>query len=211
VLSVATPGTVTKRLTDDEVQRELMQRHLDGFVTLDARSEFVFKHDESMVIRCVRSGQGKIVNPSVVELGEPDSVNRQRHVFMRCLEKFWCVLQEERRQDSWSTFSFEDTIKWETCLFAVDQRSVVGIARLCDELNSNHDIVAIYTQGINGDPRRKTAMAMEERFDFGGVRPTIRTPTRVRLPIRMGVDFIVYFALGPGGTCGITSRRLPIG
>jgi len=85
VLSVATPGTVTKRLTDDEVQRELMQRHLDGFVTLDARSEFVFKHDESMgEFDACDPDKCKIVNPSVSNWVNLIPVKSATSRFMRC-------------------------------------------------------------------------------------------------------------------------------
>jgi hypothetical protein len=195
-LAAATSGTVTRRLTDDEVQKELMKHHLDGDLTLAAGSEFVVAHDTSMgeFDTCDLS-KCKITTPAKTDWVGLASPTVSSVTFYALID--FGVAQKKKTDKIPGHHFVRDTFTWgKMPMRQLDQRHVVGLARMCKTLNSDHGVVAIYTQGVNGDLVRKDCHGYGRALDFGGLSTSDPDPDTKKMPVRMGVDFIVYLHWG---------------
>jgi hypothetical protein len=197
-MSFAAPqvGVPTRRLTDDQVQQELMFDHLAGTVTLNAASDFVFDHDASM-------GEFDACDPAKCKVKTPPIANRVAlktptigPVTFFVLLNFSTGAAHKADVIPGQHF-LADTFDWGNMpLQSLDQRHVVGLARLCAQLNSTLGVVAIYTQGVNGDMTRTDCHGYGMALDFGGVSTTAPDPTAKHMTVRMGIDFIVFLHWG---------------
>ena len=201
-----TSGTVTRRLSDDEVQNELMMHHLLGRIDLDVNSEFVFDHDPSIADfdPCVK-GQCKLKNPPAshwVFLKTPMISG----VTFFALMNFGAVDAAPTKDKIPGHHFVKETFTWaNTALQAIDQRHLVGLVRLCKQLREANGVVAIYTQGVSGSSAGKTLPNGKVIFDchtygraldFGGMSTAMPDPKNKAPKIRLGTDFIVFLHWG---------------
>jgi hypothetical protein len=198
---VASP--VTRRLSADQVQKELMFHHVSGTLTLAPTSELQFTHDQSTgeFDACTDSGC-TLVGPAAdrriaLKTGTIGSVTffHLQNGFVASAPRAGDVVPGQRfLREKW---------EWKVeQLHTLDQRHVVGLVRLCERLHSRHQIVAIYTQGVNGNTTGGDTHDYGLALDFGGCATELPEPgARTKkgdttTPIRMGVDFIVFFHWG---------------
>jgi hypothetical protein len=183
-------GIRARRLTDDQVQQELMWCHLEGSVTLTPGSDFVFDHDTSMgEFDPCDPAKCKVKNPPIknrVTLSKP-TLGPVTFFFLKAFG-----VSATQKSDLPGQHFLRDTFDWQnTPLQALDQRHVIGLVRLCNELNQNHGVVAIYTQGVSGDTSRADAHGYGLALDFGGMSTNVPDPDTKHMTVRLGVDFIV--------------------
>jgi hypothetical protein len=183
-------GIRARRLTNDQVQQELMWCHLEGSVTLTPGSDFIFDHDTSM-------GEFDPCDPAKCKVKNPPIANRVSlkkptvgPVTFFALTNFG--VSAIQKTDLPGQHFLRDTFDWaNTSLQTLDQRHVIGLVRLCNELNLTHGVVAIYTQGVNGDTSRSDCHGYGMALDFGGMSTNLPDPAAKHMTVRLGVDFIV--------------------
>lgn len=197
----AVSPNVTRRMTDDEVQNELMFHHLSGAITLVPTSEFQFDHDPS-------TGDRGACTPSCTMKGPtPDLwVNLSGHTIadVAWFElRGWVVSQQKKGDVTPGQHFLGESFQWRNIpLSSLDQRHVVGLARFCTNFKAVHGIVAVYTQGINGDSSRADCHGYGLAMDFGGFSTKLPNTEPFKLkgqqttPVRIGVDFNVFLHWG---------------
>jgi hypothetical protein len=90
-----------------------------------------------------------------------------------------------------------DRFGWaEMRLALIDQRHVVGLARMCKELAAKHGIAVIVTQGVSGDTTRADTHGFGQAIDFGGCCTALPDPANKNPTVRLGTDFIVFLHWG---------------
>lgn len=194
---VATPGTPTRRLSDPQVQAELMALHRDGVVTLTPDTEFAFDHDTT-------NGEFDACDPTKCKLVSPASNLRVgikdalvAGVKFLMLMNFGPSAPNAKNDKLLTQRFLRDTFTWAfMTMRQLDQRHVVGLARLCGELSANHSIAAILTQGVSGDNTRPDTHGFGQAIDFGGCCTALPDPAQKRLPVRLGTDFVVFLHWG---------------
>jgi hypothetical protein len=192
----ATPAVVTRRLTDDQVQKELMFIHLNGDVTLAKASEFEFDHDPA-------SGEFAACDPTKCKLKAP-AANRRVGVQKALVGgvKFLSLVSftpsAAKKTDQIPGQRFlREKFGWNDMSMALlDQRHVVGLTRMCKQLRSKHGINAIFTQGVSGDTTRADAHGHGLALDFGGCGKTLPDSKDKNPTVRLGTDFIVFLHWG---------------
>jgi len=189
--------TLARRLTDDEVQKELMLRHHQGHVTLDAASDFVFDHDTSM-------GEFDPCDPAKCHILRPLASTRVSLASPVMAGVRFFALTNFSPSPPQSTSDvipgqrfLRDAFDWQaTALRLLDQRHIVGLVRMCSELSSTRGIVALYTQGVSGDTVRPDTHGYGLALDFGGVSTELPDPNEKHRTVRLGTDFIVFLHWG---------------
>jgi hypothetical protein len=192
----ATPGVVTRRLTADQVQKELMFLYVKGDVALAPDSEFQFDHDPA-------SGEFAACNPLTCTLKSPVATKRVgvqkatiAGVKFLILTSFTQSAAKATDQIPGQRF-VRDKFGWNDMrLSLVDQRHIVGLARLCKDLVAKHAIAAIVTQGISGDSARKDTHGHGLAIDFGGCCKALPDPADKNPTVRLQTDFIVFLHWG---------------
>jgi hypothetical protein len=188
---------VTRRLLDDEVQKELIFHHHAGTITLGPKTEFVFDHDTT-------NGEFDACDPTRCKIKTPlpaDWVDLKAGTSVAGVSFFALLnfgVSGRRKTDQMPGQKFlRDSFDWgNMTLRNVDQRHMVGLTRMCRSLNASHGIVAIYTQGINGDSVRADCHGFGRAIDFGGASTDLPDPATKTLTVRPGVDFIVFLHWG---------------
>jgi hypothetical protein len=193
-----TAGTVTRRLTDDQVQKELMFRYTQGDVALTPETEFQFEHDTT-------SGEFAACDPAKCKLKAP-AANQRVSIQKATIAgvKFIMLMSfapspRAPKTDQIPGQRFvRDKFGWANMTMALlDQRHVVGLARLCGELKAKHSVAAIYTQGVSGDTSRADAHGYGLALDFGGCATALPDPaTSASATVRLGTDFVVFLHWG---------------
>jgi hypothetical protein len=190
-------GTVTRRLTDDEVQQELIFLFRKGDVVLAPESEFQFTHDPT-------SGEFDACDPSKCKVKSP-AANRRVSVLKATIAgvKFLMLMSfapsaRAPKTDQLPGQRFlRDKFGWANMtLSLLDQRHVVGLARLCTVLQVKHGVAAIYTQGISGDTTRADCHGYGQAIDFGGCATDLPDPANKNPTVRLGTDFVVLLHWG---------------
>jgi hypothetical protein len=190
---VATPGVATRRLTSDQVQKELMFLQSNGDVVLTTVSEFQFNHDTT-------SGEFDACDPAKCKLASPTIDSRvgvQKATIANV--KFLYLVKYDPGKPKAATDKIpgqrflRDKFQWNNMsLSLMDQRHVVGMARMCKELKSKHGVVAIFTLGMSGDTVRADAHGHGVAIDFGGCCKVEPDSTNKNATVRPGTDFIVF-------------------
>jgi hypothetical protein len=187
--------TITRRMTDDEVQKELMFHHVSGLCTLAAGSEPQFEHDTEAEEFGPCTAACRLKSPTIdrrVALLAPTIWN----VTFYLLTNFGVSPASTADKIPGARFS-RDRFSWnKTTLQTLDQRHVVGLARLCSKLNADHGIVAIFTQGVNGDTGRKDTHGYGLALDLGGASKAQPDRSAKSGTVRLGVDFLVFLHWG---------------
>ena len=187
---------VTRRMTDDEVQNELIFHHVAGAITLAPASEVVFDHDPS-------TGEFGACTPSCTIKGptadlwvglKPATIGG---VTWFQLSSF--VNNGPKSGDVAPTQLFlrdKFVFTKKPLLSNLDQRQVVGLVRLSKELNRDFNIVAVYTQGIEGDTNRTDSHGYGLAVDFGGASTELPDTSQTVRNVKLGVDFVVMYHWG---------------
>lgn len=195
---------VTRRLEDDEVQRELMFHHISGTITLAPTSEMQFKHDESTgeLGPCTPGPNGCRIERPEVDRWVALQTSTMGQVTFFHLNDFRPSPPREHDAIPGQRFTREK-LDWKLePLTTLDQRHVVGLVRLCERLHRDHEIVAIYTQGVNGNSTQGETHGYGLAIDFGGCSTELPSQTAKTqkgsrtTPVRLGVDFVVFLHWG---------------
>jgi hypothetical protein len=189
--AAATPGTPTRRLTDEQVQKELMFHHRSGDAILDSASEFEFEHDPA-------SGEFAACDPNKCTIKKP-AANRRvglRKATIAGVEWFALLSFTNSTKRKTDLIEGQRMIRdkfgfGNTSLRLLDQRHVVGLTRLCRMLRGR-GIQAVYTQGVSGDNTRTDCHGHGTALDLGGVATQPPDPTDKKPRVRLGIDFIVF-------------------
>lgn len=198
-------SAVTRRMEKTEVQLELMYHHNVASVTLDPRYEFEFEHEPTPDPFAPCTTKCKLLKP-----GADDWVSLLTNTIAGVT---WLTLYDPfvpgtlNKGERAGAELLRDKFTWKknwAGLINLDRRHVVGLARLCGELQRSLGIVVVYTQGIEGDSGRTDCHGHGLATDFGGcstVLPEAYNPRvdrygSTRQAVRLGVDFIVYFHWG---------------
>jgi len=193
---------VTRRLTVDQVQKELMFHHVSSTITLAPASELQFTHDSSTGEFGACTDSCQIVSPTADQRISLKTGTIGRVTFFHLQNGFGVSPPKKGDLLPGQRFLRE---KWEwrvESLQTLDQRHVVGLVRLCERLHTLHQIVAIYTQGVNGNTTGGDCHDHGLALDFGGCSKELPAPGAKTqkgdktTPIRMGVDFIVFLHWG---------------
>jgi hypothetical protein len=191
----APASAITRRLTADEYQRELMYDHVQGDVTLAPGFEFEFDHDPSTTDFDPCTAKCTIKSPKAdsrvaLKDGKIGPVTwYSLAVVLRGLKSSADVIPGHR--------FLRGRFIWESLkLVWMDQRHVVGLVRLCKKMNKDHGLVAIYTQGVGGNNVGGSNHDHGLGVDFGGgsKAPPLKESRQEKgwqMTARLGVDFIV--------------------
>lgn len=193
---------VTRRLEDDEVQNELMFHHVSRTITLTPTWDFQFEHDESTGEFGPCTAGCKIKSPKVDRRVALQTSTIGQVTFFHLMNGFG--VSPPRKGDVIPGQRFtREKFEWKLePLTTLDQRHVVGLVRLCERLNEDHGVVAIYTQGVNGNTTEGETHGYGLALDFGGCSTELPAPAAKTqkgsktTPIRLGVDFLVFLHWG---------------
>lgn len=191
----ALANTITRRLSDDEIQKELIFSHQLGSIVLAPGSEFVFDHDPASGMFDPCTAKCTLRSP------KPDQrvslkTSKVGAVTLYLLES--TVPSAFSAKDILPGQRFtRDTFGWsKRPLQALDQRHVAGLVRLCRELHREHGIVALYHIGVNGDTSRPDCHGYGLAIDFGGCGTELPPEGAKSMRVRLGVDFLIFLHWG---------------
>jgi len=202
----------TRRLTDDQLQKELLFYHVSGILTLDAASDFVFDHDPT-------NGEFDKCDPAKCTIRSPPIANRVTLASPTIAGITFFSLTHfgpsaPAPGDVPGQRFLRDTFQWQNLkVERLDQRHAVGLVRLCAMLGLFGKIKAIYTQGVSGDQSRKDTHGHGTALDFGGMSTELPDATQNSAAhpgektrdVKLGTDFIVFLHWGRVGMWNATS------
>jgi hypothetical protein len=210
--AAATPGTPARRLDGKQIQDELMAAHVDGDITLRKDFDFDFVHENagdeaSRFSPC--TGNCKVRSPTVdrwIAL-KPATISGVTWYSLLAFTN-----NAEKPKDNPVTLQYtRDKFGFgrKQEIVNIDQRLVVGLLRICRDIHLRFNIVAAFTQGMEGGDtnlatgkKRTDAHGYGLAVDFGGVsreQPDVRTKSAKGAEsrdVKLGVDFIVLYHWG---------------
>lgn len=192
-------GIPTRRLTDDEVLREMIHHYASSDLPLDAASEPQFDHDPASgdLDACTDACKPRTPKPTDrVGLLEPVVAG------VTFLHLMNTVVSQPKKGDVPGERYTRERISWKReTLNMLDLRQAVGITRLCHELRFSHGISVIFNVGISGDQGRADCHGHGLAIDFSGCSKTLpgavpKSEATRSTDVRMGNDFIVFLHWG---------------
>ena len=189
----------TRRLTKEEVQRELIHLVMADQVKLTPQSEFQFDHDPATGDLDPCTDNCKVKSPAPDQRVALASATIWGVTLLHMAD---FAFDNGRRTDAHPVDRYRrESFVWQKeGAILLDQRHAVGMARLFHWMGSSHGIVAFYAVSLGS--AKPDCHGHGLAIDFSGCSKALpidrpeRTVGTVRTMVRMGVDFMVFLHWG---------------